>query len=163
MCERFRERTWCALRWEDVASDRWFNKDFYSKQHEHFVILIDGIQLFLCVFLYICWIQQVEFHWLTHVFFPSGWARTRPSELMNTSGQVIYRANSPDIFCDVLWRCDSEYTKKQHFASEIQDWDWRRRQQLFDKNLYDVDKWWSQCQADIVFGWEKKKPLKVNC
>lgn len=54
--------------------------------------------------------------------------RTWPSELMNTSGQVIYRANSPDIFCDVLWRCDSEYTKKQHFASEIQDWDWRRRQ-----------------------------------
>ena len=79
---------------------------------------------------------------------------------MNTSGQVIYRVNSPDIFCDVLWRCDSEYTKKQHFASEIQDWDWRRRQQLFDKNLYDVDKWW---EADIVFGWEKKKPLKVNC
>ena len=162
MCERFRERTWCALRWEDVASDRWFNKDFYSKQHEHFVILIDGIQLFCVFFIYL--LNSTSGIPLTNsCFFPSGWARTRPSELMNTSGQVIYRANSPDIFCDVLWRCDSEYTKKQHFASEIQDWDWRRRQQLFDKNLYDVDKWWSQCQADIVFGWEKKKPLKVNC
>ena len=53
MCERFRERTWCALRWEDVASDRWFNKDFYSKQHEHFVILIDGIQLFCVFFIYL--------------------------------------------------------------------------------------------------------------